>query len=155
MPRSNIYNSARVFNSVLINFVTWTRLLLFLYIFVYIQAFLKIVGIVGYFRIYGIYRENPMNLPGYEYGYYPYYLCDGWQKAGEYIYFCDGLYFKPKGLYTTLYLLYVMDHKCNICKYEWKSLMDSPKVCPRCKSYKWAAPTEGEKNEERNGNIKN
>lgn len=48
---------------------------------------------------------------------------------------------RPKGLYTTLYLVYIMDHKCSKCSYEWKSLMDSPKVCPRCKSYKWKIST--------------
>lgn len=27
--------------------------------------------------------------------------------------------------------------KCLRCGYEWISLVENPKVCPSCKSYKW------------------
>jgi len=28
-------------------------------------------------------------------------------------------------------------HKCKKCEYEWKSIVEKPKVCPACKSYTW------------------
>jgi len=32
----------------------------------------------------------------------------------------------------------IIEHKCTKCKYSWISRLNySPKVCPRCKSYKW------------------
>ena len=27
--------------------------------------------------------------------------------------------------------------KCKKCGFEWTPLVDAPKVCPSCKSYKW------------------
>ena len=27
--------------------------------------------------------------------------------------------------------------KCKKCGLEWESVVESPKVCPRCKNYKW------------------
>ena len=30
-----------------------------------------------------------------------------------------------------------MKHKCKRCDYEWESLLERPKTCPRCKSYYW------------------
>ena len=30
-----------------------------------------------------------------------------------------------------------MKHNCKRCKYEWESVMERPKTCPRCKSYYW------------------
>lgn len=30
-----------------------------------------------------------------------------------------------------------MNHKCLRCGYEWKTLNENPKVCPKCKSYYW------------------
>ena len=30
-----------------------------------------------------------------------------------------------------------MKHNCNHCNYEWDSHLESPKSCPKCKSYKW------------------
>lgn len=29
------------------------------------------------------------------------------------------------------------DCKCKKCGFVWKSVVDKPKVCPRCKSYKY------------------
>ncbi len=31
-------------------------------------------------------------------------------------------------------------HHCKRCEYEWESKLESPKVCPRCKSYFFSQP---------------
>lgn len=28
--------------------------------------------------------------------------------------------------------------KCKRCGHEWEAIVDSPKACPSCKSYKWS-----------------
>lgn len=28
-----------------------------------------------------------------------------------------------------------MNHRCNLCGYEWRSLLEKPKACPKCKRY--------------------
>ena len=28
-------------------------------------------------------------------------------------------------------------NKCKLCQYEWKSKVELPKQCPRCKRYDW------------------
>lgn len=30
-----------------------------------------------------------------------------------------------------------MQKKCLRCEHEWDSIVESPKTCPRCKSYEW------------------
>jgi len=29
------------------------------------------------------------------------------------------------------------ENKCNKCDYEWKSRIENPKSCPKCKRYDW------------------
>lgn len=30
-----------------------------------------------------------------------------------------------------------MNNKCSKCGYEWDSIIDNPKSCPKCKRYDW------------------
>ena len=38
-----------------------------------------------------------------------------------------------------------MKCKCKKCSYEWESIKDNPKCCPRCNSYSWNKPRVREK----------
>ncbi len=36
-------------------------------------------------------------------------------------------------------------NKCKICGYDWESIVDKPKQCPRCKRYDWDKTNEKDK----------
>ena len=41
-----------------------------------------------------------------------------------------------------------IEKKCLRCGHEWKSILDRPKTCPRCKRYDWD-PSPGPRRERR------
>ena len=43
-----------------------------------------------------------------------------------------------------------MNYKCKICNYGWKSRVEKPAQCPRCKRYDWDKDTKDEDYSEKN-----